>query len=82
MHSGVGAVGSMHGGSGTRPLGAGYNVVGGPGSEDTAPVRPTKQELEIARRATAMSLKAFAVGYVAPAGTIAGVGLLNERTKK
>ena len=72
LHGG-GEFGSLHGGSGTRPLSAGFNVVGGPDSEDAAPVRPSKLELENARRATAASLKAFGAGYVEPAGGVSGL---------
>ena len=81
MLGGSGGFSSMHGGSGTTPLSAGYNVVGGPDTEDAAPARPSKLELQDASRATAASLKAFGAGYVEPAGTVAGIGRLNERMK-
>ena len=77
MHSGVGAVGAMHGGSGTRPLSAGFNVGG-----DAAAARPTKLELQAERRATEASLRGFSIGYVEPAGHVAGIEHLHERTEK
>lgn len=70
LHGG-GEFGSLHGGTGTRQLSAGFNV----NSPDSyaAPARPTKLELQAARRATAASLRAFGTGYVEPAGGVSGL---------
>ena len=53
-----------------------------PTDSDAAPARPTKLELQAARLATAASLRAFAVGYVAPAGYVAGIEHLKGRKIK
>ena len=71
--NGGGEFGLMHGGTGTRPLDAGFSVTGS--DPDEAPTRPSKMDLQAARRATAASLRAFATGHVEPIGSVAGVDM-------
>ena len=69
---------TMHGGAGTQPLGAGWEV---PDDEDA--FMRARAEVRASEAATAVSLRQFARGYVAPTGDVAGLTKHNsERAKQ
>ena len=65
---------TQHGGAGTQPLGAGWNDL----PDDPEAFARARAELRASEAATAVSLRQFATGYVAPTGDVAG---LNKSTE-
>ena len=64
---------SMHGGSETQPLGDGWEL-----PDDGEAFMRARAEVRASEAATAISLRQFARGYVAPSGAVAG---LNKSTE-
>ena len=73
-----GELSTQHGGTGTRPLGAGYTV-----AADNADINEIRAQVKADQAVTAESFRRFDRGYVAPRGTVNGLGEpSNERNKR
>ena len=69
---------TMHGGDGTEPLGAGWEV-----PDDEEAFMRARAEVRASEAATAVSLRQFAREYVVPTGAVAGLTKHNsERAKQ
>ena len=60
--------GTLHGGNGTAPLGAGWEL-----PDDPEAFARARAEVKATQGATALSLRQFATGYLEPSGTVAGL---------
>ena len=66
---------SMHGGNGTEPLGAGWEL-----SDDPEAFMRARAEVKASQAATVESLRRHATGYVEPTGYVSGLSQpSNER---
>ena len=64
-----GEMSSQHGGTGTTPLGAGYNV----SADNNADLTAIRARVKRDQAATAESLRRHARGFVEPHGAVAGI---------